>query len=137
MNEQVHLSEPGAESYRALIQGGMSPDALSNPPQRGEWRTYVIKAKCIEHRYKTVNDADRLVCVMEHEWIYEQGKVPIVDEHANQPQLDYESGADGEYSEEFGTGKPVDAGAPDLPDSELIEQRADGRGPKLFSAAES
>ena len=137
--EPVHIEDPEASSYRVMLAGGMSKDALPDPPKRGESKTYIVKATCSEARIKKVNGSDRLVCVMDMEMVYEQGKVPIVDDA--QPMLfddamaaeaaerdddqgdnDTEADGVGEFSE------PTRAFDP--------EQRLDGHGPKLFSAVE-
>lgn len=84
---------------------GGSHAALGNPPAKGEQRTYIVKATCSKHIDELRKDSeDRLTVVMDIDSLYEQGKVPIVDE--NQGSLyavgdtedaeDTEGGGDGE-----------------------------------------
>jgi hypothetical protein len=65
---------------------GTSHIALEDPPELDEGRTYIVKATCrkVETTLRKDNE-ERHAVVMEIDTIYEQGKVPIVDE--KQPSL--------------------------------------------------
>ncbi|WP_152538118.1 hypothetical protein [Williamsia sp. D3] len=78
----------------------MSEYALDDPPEYGEYRTYVVKAWCKKVHLDQVDGEPRMVVDMCQVSMYEQGKVPIVDE--KQPGLfdaDDETRTDGEGDE--------------------------------------
>lgn len=95
----------GALIEEAFIKfSGGSGKALGDPPTKGESRTYIVKATCTKILDEVRKDnEDRLTITMDIDSLYEQGKVPIVDE--NQGSLyavddeDDDSGEEGDDGE--------------------------------------
>lgn len=128
--------QPLIEAAKVKIVGGMSEYALEDPPKYGEHRTYIVKAWCKKQHLDKVDGEDRMVVDMHQISIYEQGKVPIVDEaqpmlfdEAMAAEADDEGQADEIVDAEVDFGEPKRAFDP--------EQRLDGHGPKLFSASDA
>lgn len=132
---------PIIEAAKVKIVGGMSEFALEDPPDVGEKRTYIVETVCKKQHLDKIDGEHRMVCDMEQTSIYEQGKVPIVDEA--QPMLFDEAMAAEDIDEDTEDGE-------DLPPDEAMfadadepkrafdpEQRLDGHGPKLFSASDA
>jgi hypothetical protein len=72
---QEGLMEAAFVSFR-----GTSNGALEDSPELDEERTYIVKAKCVERKHKRNKDhEERIVTVMEIEWMREQGKAPAAD----------------------------------------------------------
>lgn len=73
--KQEDLMEAAFVSFR-----GTSNGALEDSPALDEERTYIVKAKCVERKHKRNKDhEERVVTVMEIEWLREQGKAPASD----------------------------------------------------------
>jgi len=73
--KQEGLLEAAFVSFR-----GTSNGALEDSPELDEERTYVVRAKCVERKHKRNKDhEERIVTVMEIEWMREQGKAPAAD----------------------------------------------------------
>ena len=72
---QQGLMEAAFVSFR-----GTSNGALEDSPELDEERTYIVRAKCVERKHKRNKDhEERVVTVMEIEWLREQGKAPAGD----------------------------------------------------------
>lgn len=72
---QQSLTDAAFVSFR-----GTSNGALEDGPDLDEERTYIVRAKCVERKHKRNKDhEERIVTVMEIEWMREQGKAPAGD----------------------------------------------------------
>lgn len=87
-DQPENLPTTNALAQGALIEeafvrfSGGSGKALGDPPAKNEQRTYIVKATCTKHIDEIRKDSeDRLTVVMDIDSLYEQGKVPIVDEN--------------------------------------------------------
>lgn len=72
----------GALIEAAFVKfAGTSASALDDPPELDEARTYIVKATCtaVHHELRRDNE-ERITITMAIDSLYEQGKVPIVDE---------------------------------------------------------
>jgi hypothetical protein len=75
------------ETPPAYLSFGQSPAALDEPPEVGEVRTYIVRARCTgEHGPIERKDGEmRYTRTMQIQWCHEQGKKPPAD--GNQPGL--------------------------------------------------
>lgn len=114
---------------------GTSNGTLDDPPALDEERTYVVKAICkAQHKDRRADNEDRLTVTMGITAVWEQGKVPIVDEA--QPSL-FDDAMAAEGDDEGDEDESGDGGYSEPKRAFDPEQRLDGHGPKLFSASDA
>ncbi|CPR79488.1 hypothetical protein [Mycobacteroides abscessus] len=78
--DNLPLQQPLIEAAYAKFTG-QSAGALEDPPALDEERTYVVTAKCVEHKTRRRKDAEeRLTTTMEIVTMHEQGKAPAKDD---------------------------------------------------------
>lgn len=89
--DNLPLQQPLIEAAYVKFTG-QSAGALEDPASLDEERTYIVTAKCVEHKTRRRKDAEeRLTATMEIIDMHEQGKTPAkVDE---EPGL-YDEGDD-------------------------------------------
>lgn len=129
----VSNPQPLVGAAKVKITGGMSDTALDNPPEYGEYRTYIVKAWCKKVHLDQVDGEPRMVVDMCQVSIYEKGKVPIVDEP--QPGLfdadDQDAKSEGGEPEALGDAMGL-VSVPELPGDDEA-QNGEERKAAMFS----
>lgn len=91
--DNLPLQQPLIEAAYVKFTG-QSAGALEDPADLDEERTYVVTAKCVEHKTRRRKDAEeRLTTTMEIITMHEEGKAPAADDSQGE-LFDDEDGED-------------------------------------------
>ncbi len=98
--DEVRADLAAEEVPAAYLSFGQSPAALDDPPEVGDVRTYIVRARCTgEHGPIERKDGEmRYTRTLQIQWCYEQGKTPPNTDEA-QPGL-FDHGDDEDQEDE-------------------------------------